>query len=170
MPYVGPPLALVARLLVRPGEPSAGHKFRVDLTAPNGERSPMSEDLELNAKRSGLNPEGPAGANIVANLIVGFREPGAYQFHLVVDGAETLALAFFVKAPASNGPIAEARPSVEGDVYGGDAASVMEADLEDAADLEELKRLVPSNARLLALAAKRSPPPEWFEHEEESPF
>jgi len=164
LPFVGPPLALVARLLLRPGEPSTGHKFRVELTTPNGERLPMSEDLELNAKRSSLNPEGPAGTSIVTNLMVGFRELGAY--HLIVDGTETLALPFFVKAAASkayDGPIAEAKPTVE-------AALVVEAHLEDAAAVEELKRIVPSNARLLALAAKRAPPPEWFEHEEESPF
>lgn len=96
-------LPLMARLLAPPGESLSGHTCRVEISAPNGHRSRVCENVQVEASRDERYPDSSAVALVVLNLTIEFRQKGEHLFHLFVDEKEAKQIGFRVSQAEMGG-------------------------------------------------------------------
>ncbi len=90
VPFQSQPMALVARFSLEPGDADHPKHYRLEITAPDGERKRMMEDQSLNILPD-TNGMPPIASNLVVNLHLQFKSVGEYMLHLMLDGREVKA-------------------------------------------------------------------------------
>jgi hypothetical protein len=90
--------ALIVKLILLPDEPLEDHSFRIEVSRPDGKRTPKPTNSPVATIRNKLDPKLPSSASICNNVILGMDQPGCYVFHVVVDDKEIASVPLHVFA------------------------------------------------------------------------
>jgi hypothetical protein len=88
---------IVAKFRVTPEEIGLPQLVRLDLTRPNGVRSQVSGDQQLNTVRHPTDPARSTGATIITSVGIVFAEPGDHFIHVIANGREVQSISLLVE-------------------------------------------------------------------------
>jgi hypothetical protein len=94
------PFFLVSKISAAFGEPLEGHKYKLEIQNPAGERKPMGLDGVDFAFGVSNTPQLPSIAHVFTKLVVTFKDVGVYTFFVMIDEVEMGSVSVIVRLPS----------------------------------------------------------------------